>query len=128
MKRFLMPVLVLCLAVGFLACEALSGSRDGDADGVQIVVAPNTLVLSAPGAWVSVHTNLPFGSVDRSTLELNGLAVAWTKADSRGNLVAKFDIDAVKAIVEPDEATLTLTGAMLDGEPFAASDTISVKD
>ena len=128
MKRFLMPVLVLCLAVGFLACDALSGGRDGDASGVQIVVAPNTLVLSAPGAWVSVHTNLPFGSVDRSTLELNGLAVAWTKADSRGNLVAKFDIDAVKAIVEPGEATLTLTGAMLDGEPFAASDTISVKD
>ena len=118
MKRFLMPVLVLCLAVGFLACDALSGGRDGDASGVQIVVAPNTLVLSAPGAWVSVHTNLPFGSV----------AVAWTKADSRGNLVAKFDIDAVKAIVEPGEATLTLTGAMLDGEPFAASDTISVKD
>ena len=73
-------------------------------------------------------SSLPFGSVDRSTLELNGLAVAWTKADSRGNLVAKFDIDAVKAIVEPGEATLTLTGAMLDGEPFAASDTISVKD
>ena len=128
MKRFLMPVLILCLAVGFLAAEALSERRDGDADGAQIVVSPHTLVLSAPGAWVSVHTNLPFGEVDRATLELNGIPVAWTKADARGNLVAKFDMDDVKAIVEPGEATLTLTGEMLDGRLIDASDTITVKE
>jgi len=123
-----MPILVLCLAVGFLAAEAMSGRRDGDAGGVQIVVSPHTLVLSSPGSWVSVHTNVPFGAVDRSTLELNGIAVAWTKADARGNLVAKFDMDAVKAIVEIGEATLTLTGELLDGQLIDASDTITVKE
>jgi len=95
---------------------------------VQIVVSPHTLVLSSPGSWVSVHTNVPFGAVDRSTLELNGIAVAWTKADARGNLVAKFDMDAVKAIVEIGEATLTLTGELLDGQLIDASDTITVKE
>jgi len=128
MKRFLMPVLILCLAVGFLAADALSGRRDGDADGVQIVVSPHTLVLSAPAAWVSVHTNVPFGAVDRDTLELNGVPVAWTKADARGNLVAKFDVDDIKAIVEPGEVTLTLTGEMVDGQLIDASDTITVKE
>ncbi len=128
MKRFLMPVLVLCLAVGFLAAEALSERGDRDAGGVAIVVSPHTLVLSAPAAWVSVHTNVPFGAVDRSTLELNGIPVAWTKADSRGNLVAKFHTDEIKAIVELGEVTLTLTGEMLDGRLIDASDTITVKE
>jgi hypothetical protein len=128
MKRSLVPILVLCLAVGLLGAEAMSGGRDDEGDGVQIVVSPHTLVLSSPGAWVSVHTNVPFGAVDRSTLELNGIAVAWTKADSRGNLVAKFDMDAVKAIVEPGEATMTLTGELLSGEPIDASDTITVME
>jgi len=53
--------------------------------------------------------------------------VAWTKADCRGELVAKFDEAAVKAIVEPPSATLTLTGMTIDGDEFSGSDTVKVR-
>ena len=111
-----------------MAGDALSGRPEGSADDVQIVVSPHTLVLSSAGGCVSVHTNRPLGIVDCSTLELDGIPVAYVKADARGNLVANFGLDAVKAIVAPPEATLTLTGALRDGRAFAASDTIRVKE
>ena len=127
MSKVLIPVLALCAAV-LLVGDALSNGRtDGDAD-VAIAVSPSTLLLGFDqGGEVTVHTNVPLGAVDRSTVELEGIAALYTKADARGHLVAKFDEGAVKAIVAAPNAMLTLTGAYLDGGTFAASDAVAVR-
>jgi len=125
MKKTLVPLLVVCVAVGLLAAEALSWHLEGD--GVQIAVSPRTFVLDGPCPCVTVHTNLRLDAVDRSTIELSGVPASSTFADSRGNLVAKFAPAAIAEIVAPPKATLTLTGLLGDGTEFAGSDTISVK-
>lgn len=114
--RFLVPVLVVSAVLA--------------AAGVTAKISPNTLVEGGPGTWVTVNTNIPYGSVDRRSLELSGVPVSWTKADARGELVAKFAQGDIEAIVAPPSATLVLTGLRyVDGEwvPFAAADTINVR-
>lgn len=95
---------------------------------VSIKISPNTIILEADVVWVTVHTNIPLSKVDCSTLVLNDIPVAWTKADAKGNLVAKFHHSEVEEIVEPPQATLTLTGATKDGVLFSGSDTIAVRE
>ena len=95
---------------------------------VDVQVAPHTLLLSSyQGGEVTVHAAIAYGEVDTESVTLNGIAVSWTKADCRGELVAKFDEEAVKAIVDAPSATLTLSGMTLDGEIFSGSDTVKVK-
>ena len=60
-------------------------------------------------------------------MQLEGISPYLTKADSRGELVAKFRASSVKSVVEPGRVTLTLTGLFADGTAFAASDTITVR-
>ena len=116
----------LVMALGLMG-KAFSGARTEDPLGV--AVSPQMILLgSDQGGDVSVHTDIPYGSVDCSTLALNGIPVSWTKADSCGNLVAKFDEWAVKAIVAPPGATMTLTGTTKDGVSFAGSDTVQVRE
>jgi len=125
MRKRLVAVAVVVAGAMVLVGQALSNSRTDDALGV--AVSPQTLLLgSDQGGFVTVHTAIPFGAVDRSSIQLSGVDVVFTKADSCGNLVAKFSEDAVKAIVAPPETTLTLTGVMKDGESFAGSDTVRV--
>jgi hypothetical protein len=94
---------------------------------LEIVVSPGTIAVESDGEWVSVHTDIALSAVDTASLKLNGLPVSWTKADARGNLVAKFDANQVKAIVTPDETALTLTGLTTDRTPFSGTDTVRVK-
>lgn len=115
------------LALGLVAVEVCSGNAASAGDEMVIIVSPKTLVLRAPIGGVTVHTNIPWVTVDCSTLDLNGLAPTSSSSDDCGDLVAKFDADAVKAIVAPGEATLTLSG-VADGVAFAVSDTITVKE
>lgn len=97
---------------------------------VDVVVAPSTLALRSNGAWVTVHADIPLSVVSDTwkALELNGVEVVWIDADNHGDLVAKFAIDEVKAIVSAPSADLTLTGVTNDGTPFAGTDTIRVVD
>lgn len=94
---------------------------------IYIKVSPNTIVIASDGDWITVHTNIAYGSVDTSSLTLNGVPVAWTKSDLRGNLVAKFGQADIKAIIEPPEVTLELSGLTTGGEPFTGSDTVTVR-
>lgn len=95
---------------------------------VEIAVSPNTIVLDSEATWVTVHTDIPLGSVAVETLALSGIDVSWVKADAKGNLVAKFDFDAVAAIVSKPSATLTLTGTTVGGVPFEGSDMVRVRE
>lgn len=124
--------LLLCLAglVGVVAAgAALAANRDlQEADEIAIVVSPSMIAINSQGTVVSVHTNIPYGAVYRASLTLNKVEIAWTKSDNLGYLVAKFNLDDVKAIVAPPSAELTLTGVLTDGTPFAASDTVQVRE
>ena len=118
--------LVCCVAVcGWaLADEVLA---------VAIEVAPKTLNLQNQGQVVTVHTDIAYGDVDGWSVTLNGLEIQSFKADDCGNFVAKFDIDAVKAMVETGDLslgvnTLVLTGLTKDGENFEGATEIVIVD
>lgn len=128
MRKSVMSVVLVCAAVGLLTGQAFS-HRKGAGEDAQIYIAPQTLVLSSVVPCVTVHTNLPISAVDDdATVELGNedgdlIEATSTFADSRGNLVAKFTIEAVKEIVEPGSVTLDL----LVGGKLIGSDTITVR-
>jgi len=93
---------------------------------ISIRIAPAALVLGLEGTWVTIHTDVRYGSADNGTLELNGIPAAFTYADDRGYLVVKFRQGAVEAIVAPPSATLTLTGLFTTGTPFYGTGIIKV--
>jgi hypothetical protein len=112
------------LSLGMIC--AAGGPADAQSITVDVTISPSTIVLGAPGEWITAHTDIPYSSVDRSTVALNGIAVAVTKADACGDLVAKFRRPEIEAIVAPPEAILLLTGVTKQGEPFAGEDTVVV--
>lgn len=105
----------------------LLGNSASDGEGFCITVSPSTIVLRSPDKTVSVHSNIPYGIVDTSSLTMNGVEPTGTKADDLGCLVVKFDKADVKQIVSPGQVTLTLSGLLIDGTAFEASDTVMVK-
>ena len=149
MRKFLLSACLLCLGGGLLT--GLSFSAPGTADTsevkpIEITIAPSTIVVrSERDTCVTVHTNIPYSQVNREaplclTNEAGeSIDVAWTKADDRGNLVAKFLWNQVLSIVVPEEAgskagkftevLLTLTGETQPpaGVPFVGSDTVIVR-
>ena len=63
---------------------------------------------------------------DAATVTLNGVPVTATFADNQGDLVAKFQIDAVKATVSPPSAAVELVAHTYDGDEFVATDMVRV--
>ncbi|MBN1424137.1 hypothetical protein JXA88_06240 [Candidatus Fermentibacteria bacterium] len=119
------------LAISILAMVVcLAGAPGLHADPsdltVDVRISPSTIVIGAPGDWVTAHADIPYSSVNTATVALDGIPAAWTKADARGNLVAKFARADVEAIVAPPSAVLTLAGMTDDGVPFAGSDLVTV--
>lgn len=96
------------------------------AETVVIQVSPSTIYIGSLGGGVTVHAEIPYSTVAGATVTLNGLPVRATFADNRGELVAKFDLAAVKDIIAPPSAELTLTGLTKDGVPFTGTDIIRV--
>ncbi|KAA6185327.1 hypothetical protein F2Q65_09520 [Thiohalocapsa marina] len=120
MSRISSLVAGLLLAASALQIQALE---------TIIQVSPNVLNISSQGYVVTVHTDLPYSSVDVHSVFLNSVPIASSKADDQGNFVAKFDIEAVKRldglIIGADNA-LMLTGVTCDGEPFVGTDWVRV--
>ncbi len=122
-------VIFLAAVISLTAVPAgiLLANSASDGEGFCITVSPSTIVLKSPDKTVSVHSNIPYGIVDTSSLTLNGVEPTGTKADDLGCLVVKFDKADVKQVVNPGQATLTLSGLLTDGTAFEASDTVMVK-
>lgn len=96
---------------------------------VGINVAPKTLNLKSKGGEnsVTVHADFPFNQINAGSLKLNGVPATSAQADGDGNLICKFDRQALIALVAPPEAILTLTGQNTEGVPIVVgSDTIRV--
>ena len=123
MKK-LLGIVVLCGMVGLgLAGMAMAnGALEGDAPA--IMVSPSTIVLAKVGS-VSVHTNIPASTVAAGSLDLNGVAPTSVYVDNLGHIAAKFAVADLG--LEAGKATLTLSGAYIDGGFFRASDTVTVK-
>ncbi len=124
MTRLTTMALVLCSVLGCSTGD--SGATLPTPVEITITVSPRTLVLGSQGEWVTVHADIAYSQVDTVTLLLNDVEVSMTKSDANGSLVAKFELDSVKDIVAPPEATFTLEGRTHDGAGFAGSDTVRV--
>ena len=81
----------LVLALAMLPGEA-------SACDVTIRIAPKTLNLRSSGTVVTVHTDIPYGDVQVSSVYLEDKLISSWKADDRGYFVAKFLMDDIKAI------------------------------
>ena len=100
-------------------------------DEITIDVAPNVLNIQSEGKIVTVHTDIDYGVVDVYTVFLNGVDINSWKADNRGNFVAKFSMDDIKALnglIIGDYNTLKLVGDTTDGVAFSGEQDIKVID
>jgi hypothetical protein len=128
MTRFALISMVLLAVVGLWTGAAPADEPPG-AVSVAIQVSPSTINLAYEGTVVTVHADIPYAGVVTSSLYMNGVQVWWTKSDSQGNLVAKFDVGSVKSIVAPPSAQLELVGTVetREGDVFDFGGTDSVK-
>lgn len=124
MRKGMICGLALTIAAS-LTTRVFSNARTDDPLGV--AVSPQTLILSLDqGGAVTVHTLIRLSAVDTASLTLIGVPATAAWADSRGNLVARFNEADIEALVAPPSAVLTLEGMLKDGTPFAGSDEVRV--
>jgi len=121
---------IVFLVVGSVAGLAWANKASQTPDGsFNIMISPNTLVLSSPCDVITVHSNIPYGMVVAASVAVNGVDVPFTKADSCGDLVAKIGVDDLIDFLQPNQVvTLTLSGTLVDGAEFAVDDEITVKE
>jgi hypothetical protein len=98
---------------------------------IEIDVAPNVLNIASSGTVVTVHTDIAYSTVEGASVTLNNVEIAWWKSDSRGQFVAKFNMEELETLVNTDvlelgEITLELKGLTKAGESFSGTQVISV--
>lgn len=116
----------------FLALIAVSAASPEGARAETIKVSPKVVVLDYYGTRVTIHTDIPVGSVDREDifLEVNGggpLYPCSVYSDLRGNLVVKFLFDDLRSYLSAPSALFTLNGSYTDGSAFSAEEVVSVR-
>jgi hypothetical protein len=121
----------------FAIIAARPGAHQAPAEDltINIQVSPSTILLvwnTQGDPRITVHAEINLGTVSRVDVRLDGIEPLTTFADSRGDLVAKFAYEDLKALLDDSELTemeveLTLTGTLLDGTPFSGSDRVKVK-
>ena len=103
----------------------------------------------SPGKWVVCYIELPAGydvnEIDEATVRLQDIPAYLGKqglgklachkdrvndrdGDGIPERIFRFDLDAVRAIVQPPEAILTVKGSLTDERAFEGSATIKVVD
>jgi len=129
MKSSKTGIAIICyvlLALGLLLNPASSYSFE-----TTIRVAPNVLNIQSEGTVVTIHTDINYSAVEASTVSLNGIEISSWKADNRGDFVAKFLMEEVKALEGLDIGeynTLTIEGYTYEGEFFVGVQDIIVID
>ena len=126
-KTLCLPVLC-CMALALLLFQVPAKCYGFD---IEIDVSPNVLNIQSKSTIVTVHTDVAYSLVTGASVFLNGVAIDWWKSDDRGNFVAKFNSDEVKALdglIIGDYNTLVLTGYTTGGEAFMGTQDIMVID
>ena len=100
---------------------------------IEIDVSPNVLNIASSGTVVTVHTDIAYSAVEGASVTLNDIEISWWKSDSRGQFVAKFDMEEVETLVsagvlEEGKIKLTLSGTTKLGVSFSGTQVISVID
>ena len=124
---------VSVVAVLAMIILATAAARAGE---VAIAVSPSTINVQWPGQCVTVHAVIPYSWVDTKSVTLTildtSISPTATFPDNRGELVAKFSVADVKAILDnvekPCPVEMTLAGVTKDGEEFSGTDTVRVID
>jgi|LSQX01.3.fsa_nt_gb hypothetical protein len=117
MRTVAVPVIVLSLLVSAWAIAALN---------VAIQVSPATIVLKAPLEWITIHTDIPYSTVNADSVTINGLD-AFTKSDNCGDLVAKVRFVKILPQLNAPSAEIVLEGETNGGEAFSGSQVVRVK-
>jgi len=118
MKSLVLVMCAFCL-VSFCSAETL---------GLEIRVAPQTLVLSSSGGKLTIHTNVPYGLAEEVSLSVLGSDVpVRTYDDDRGFLVAQCTKEAIAELLEggPEKFTSLTVTLTVNGD--SASEKIRVK-
>ena len=126
-KTLCLPVLC-CMALALLLFQVPAKCYGFD---IEIDVSPNVLNIQSKSTIVTVHTDVAYSLVTGASVFLNGVTIDWWKSDDRGNFVAKFNSDEVKALdglIIGDYNTLVLTGYTTGGEAFMGTQDIMVID
>jgi len=116
----------LGLAIAMFVAPAICSAGE-----ITIEIAPATLNLQSHGELVTVHTDVPYGSVDVYSVYLCGVLIHAWKADDRGYFVAKFKMDDIKTIdglVINDTNTLQFVALTIYDEEVWGEDEIMVID
>jgi len=118
MKKLCVSVTALCL-VALFANNVL---------GLNIRVAPKTLVLSSDGGSVTVHTDVPFDPALSVSLDVGGSSVGVeTFDDDCGYLVAQCSKETVKKEIGEFEGKFTTVTFTLVVNGDSASEKVRVK-
>ena len=83
--------------------------------------SPEVVVLDVDGAWLTVWVDLPVGDVSPSTVAMSGVAPSWLIGDEEGDVLAAFNLEALRAAAGLPWGILVLTGQTRDGRDFAGT-------
>ena len=127
MKKLLLTFVMVAVCLGL--AQVSTGEEI-----ISITASPKTVVFETEDdlVTVTVHTDVPFSSVDTGSVLLDTgvgepILADSTYYDARGNLVAKFRVYHSELVIDDKQAELTLFGDYKDSEnSFSGSDTVYV--
>ncbi|MFC1933259.1 hypothetical protein ACFLXU_06535 [Chloroflexota bacterium] len=108
---------------------AVSGTvfaADGTFD---MEVSPHVLNIESNSIYVHIHTNIAYADATVKALEVNETEIVGdieTFPDDCGNLVVKFEIEEVKAIVIPNEPAVFVLTCDYEGGECIGEDSVPV--
>ena len=123
-SRLSMAALGVVITVALLA-GALTTAALAEDTTISMVVSPNTLNLESKGGVVSIHADIAYAPVTDVEVRVDGTVIPhlYTFADSRGDLVIKCSLEAVKDLVSVGSATFELS---ITPGGYSGEDTIRV--
>jgi hypothetical protein len=125
MSYLIAAVVLMAAVTGSLV---VANSANGDDE---ITISPSTLALSRNSTVMTIHSSIPYNSVDKVSLTLNDdffIVNFTTKSDACDDLVVKFNSADIKDEVILGVNELTLSVTPTGGDEFSITDTIFVKE
>ena len=109
MKKIKVLLALICFALMATMTPLASHAEDVVAPfEVPIEVAPSVINLGSASPWVTIHAEIPYLAVKTGSVRLylagdstsGDVGPVLCFADERGDFVAKFDMEAVRAFID----------------------------